>query len=115
MKELLLSFMFIAFSSAILAQNDSTIISKKEILAINLNIYPVPVRDNSFTITSDKEISYIKITNVIGQDIFRSRYNTPQTISKVVLDNPQRGIYIVSITFGDNTRIVRKIMIDGYN
>ena len=115
MKELLLSFVFIAFSSVILAQNDTTSISKKEILVFNVNIYPVPVRDNSFTISSDKEISYIKVTNVIGQDIFRNRYTTPQTISKVILDNPQRGIYIVSITFADNTRIVRKIMIEGYN
>jgi hypothetical protein len=115
MKELLLCLMIIAFSPVIMAQNDTTFISKKEIPVINVNIYPVPVRDNSFTITSDKEISYIKITNVIGQDIFRNRYSTPQTISKVILDNPQRGMYIVSITFADNTRIVRKIMIDGYN
>jgi hypothetical protein len=123
MKKGLLCFMFIAFSSLVLAQKDSTGISingnkyssVSDIQSINVSIYPVPVRDNSFTIKSDKEISSIKITNVIGQDIFRTKYNAPQPISKVNLDNPQRGIYIVTIVFSDGSRVVRKIMIEGYN
>jgi len=88
--------------------------STGETQSLNLNIYPVPVRDDSFTIKSDREFVSVKITNVIGQDIYRIKYNTAQSISKVVLDNPQRGMYIVTIGFTDGTRIVRKIMIEGY-
>ena len=79
----------------------------------NVSIYPVPVRDNNFTIKSDKEISAIKITNIIGQDIFRVKYSTPQLISKIVLDNPRRGMYLVVILFSDDTRVVKKVMIEG--
>ena len=79
----------------------------------NISIYPVPVRENSFTIKSDREISELKITNIIGQDIFRNHYNNPLSIIKVMLLNPKRGMYLVSITFTDGTRLVRKIMIEG--
>jgi hypothetical protein len=79
----------------------------------NISIYPVPVRDNSFTIKSDKEISVIKITNIIGQDVFRIKYNSPQLLSKIVLDNPRRGMYLVVILFSDETRVVKKVMIEG--
>jgi hypothetical protein len=123
MKNCLLCFFLIAIHSVILAQKDTIDISVNvnqkssigDVQSINVSIYPVPVRDNNFTIESDKEISSIKITNIIGQDIFRIKYNTPQPISKVDLDNPQRGIYIVTIVFSDDTRVVRKILIEGYN
>jgi hypothetical protein len=79
----------------------------------NVSIYPVPVRENSFTIKSDKEISSIKITNIIGQDIFRIKYSTPQFLSRILLENPRRGMYLVVIIFSDNTRVVKKVMIEG--
>jgi hypothetical protein len=78
----------------------------------SLLIYPVPVRDNVLNIRSTKEISSIKITNIIGQDIFRANYNNPQLIIKLILDNPSRGMYLVAITFSDRTRVVKKIMIE---
>jgi hypothetical protein len=107
----------------LLAQRDSVYYSlpsqpkelNRENENININIYPVPVRENNFTIKSDKEISSIKITNIIGQDIFRIKYTTPQLISKILLDNPRRGMYLVVILFRDNTRVVKKVMIEGSN
>ena len=100
------------------AQRDTVgIASGKAIVAEvqnpNISIYPVPVRENYFTVKSDKEISALKITNIIGQDIFRNSYNNPQYLIKVMLENPRRGMYLVSITFRDGTRMVRKIMIEG--
>jgi hypothetical protein len=123
MKQVLLSIIFLSFSFLISAQQDTTAftisqagrISGRETQSVNVNIYPVPVRENNFTIQSDKEFISVKITNVIGQDIFRVKYNTPQNLSKVFLDNPQRGLYIVTIAFSDESRIVRKIMIESYN
>jgi len=79
----------------------------------NINIYPVPVRESSFTIKSDREMSAVKVTNMIGQDIYRTRYNVPLSMTKVLLQNPpSRGIYLVTISFNDGSRIVRKIMIE---
>ena len=91
-----------------LAQKDIS----RDAASINVSIYPVPVRDNSFTIKTDKDISFVKITNIIGQDIFRFQYNDPQQLIKIFLDNPKRGMYLVTIIFSDGTRVVKKIMVE---
>ncbi|HEX7493709.1 MAG TPA: T9SS type A sorting domain-containing protein [Bacteroidales bacterium] len=91
-----------------LAQQDISRDSK----SFNVSIYPVPVRDNSFTIKTDRNISLVKITNIIGQDIFRLKYNDPQQLVKIFLDNPKRGMYLVTIIFSDGTRVVKKIMVE---
>jgi hypothetical protein len=79
---------------------------------LNISIYPVPVRDNSFTIKTEKDISFVKITNIIGQDIFRFRYSDPQQLIKIFLNNPKRGMYLVTIIFSDGIRVVKKIMVE---
>ena len=120
MKKSLLFVFFVIYTISLQAQKDtvnytSSTIQKNasaEASNVSINIYPVPVRDNRFTIKSDKEISFVKITNIIGQDIFRAQYNNPQTITKIVLDNPKRGMYLVTIIFSDNARVVKKIMIE---
>jgi hypothetical protein len=123
MKQFLL-LLFIVFSTLIAnAQRDTAVYSSGmspktgvfEVEGVNINIYPVPVRDNTFTIKSDKEISAIKITNIIGQDIFRIKYNNPLLLTKIILDNPRRGMYLVVILFRDDTRVVKKIMIEEVN
>jgi len=80
--------------------------------SFNVSIYPVPVRNNSFTIKTDRGISFVKITNIIGQDIFRLKNNDPQQLIKIILDNPIRGMYLVTIIFSDGTRVVKKIMVE---
>ena len=80
--------------------------------AVNVTIYPVPVRENNFTIKTDKDISFVRITNIIGQDIFRVKYNNPEQQIRIMLDNPKRGMYLVTVNFSDGTRVVKKIMIE---
>jgi hypothetical protein len=123
MKQFLLILLIFSTSINLFSQRDSVNnllqLQKKEIIQnannVNVTIFPVPVHDNYFTIKSDKEISEIKITNIIGQDIFRVKYATPQLISKILLDNPRRGMYLVVILFSDETRVVKKVMIEGSN
>jgi hypothetical protein len=123
MKHILLIFIVLSFSLNLFSQRDSVLFpaqpKQKEMIrdasSVAISIYPVPVRDNTFTIKSDKEMSLIRITNIIGQDIFRIKYTSPQNISKVILDNPKRGMYLVVILFSDDTRIVKKVMIEGEN
>ncbi len=81
-------------------------------VSVNISIYPVPVRENSFTIKTDRDISFVKITNIIGQDIFRSKYSNPQQLIKVLLENPKRGMYLVTIVFNDGSKAVKKIMVE---
>jgi hypothetical protein len=77
-----------------------------------VNIYPVPVRADSFTIKTDKSFSQIRVTNMIGQDIYRAQFKSPLQTTKVLLDNPRRGIYLVTIIFSDGLRVVKKIMVE---
>jgi hypothetical protein len=123
MKHFLFYLILISLPLNLFSQRDTTNLAvsqtRKEVIkdAIdgNVTIYPVPVRDNSFTIKSNKEISLIKVTNIIGQDIFRVKYNTPQLFVKILLDDPGRGMYLVVVLFNDNTRVVKKVMIEGTN
>ena len=123
MKQYLLLIFLVLSSLNTNAQRDTTNSSSglsqkaafNDAIGVNINIFPVPVRESTFTIKSDKEISAIKITNIIGQDIYRVKYNNPQLISKIVLDNPKRGMYLIAILFSDNTRVVKKIMIEVIN
>jgi hypothetical protein len=122
MKKGLLFFLIILITAALQAQKDSSAIASypvpksgpAELSSPGITIYPVPVRENSFVIKSEKEISFIKITNIIGQDIFRSKYNSPLTYTKIILDNPTRGMYLVTILFSDGSRVVKKIMVEQF-
>jgi hypothetical protein len=120
MRKSLLFFFFIVFTLILQGQKDTTAISGAyprnntggETGKINLTIYPVPVRDNTFTIKSDRDISSVKVTNIIGQDIYRIQFNSPQQLIKVPLENTKRGMYIVTVVFVDGIRIVKKIMVE---
>jgi hypothetical protein len=119
-KSLPIVFFLLILTLNLQAQKDTTTISKytaqkeylREATSTNVSIYPVPVRDNTFTIKTDKDISFVKITNIIGQDVFRFQYNDPQQLIKITLDNPKRGMYLVTIIFSDGIRIVKKIMVE---
>lgn len=89
--------------------------SASETANIKINIYPVPVTNNTFTIKTDRDITFVKITNIIGQDIFKTKYNNPQQQIRITLDDPQRGMYLVTIFFSDGLRVVKKIMIEESN
>ncbi|MGQ9620628.1 MAG: T9SS type A sorting domain-containing protein [Bacteroidales bacterium] len=120
MKNLLLFIGALFLSSALFAQKDTAIISanrdnkfQETDNSISVSIFPVPVKDGQFTIKTDRDISALRITNIIGQEIFKTVYNNPEKEVKVNLNNAGRGIYIIMITFSDNTRVVKKISSEG--
>ncbi|MCU0363411.1 MAG: hypothetical protein MUE32_08640, partial [Bacteroidales bacterium] len=57
-------------------------------------------------------ISFVKVTNIIGQDIYKKQYNDPLQIVDVLLENPKRGMYLVTLVFSDGIRVVKKIMVE---
>ena len=120
MKRSLLLIFLLIFTLVLSGQKDSInaigAIAQKEYSReannVSISIYPVPVRDNSFTIKTDRDISFVKITNIIGQDVLRLQYNEPQQFIKVFLENPKRGMYLVTIIFSDGFKVVKKIMVE---
>jgi hypothetical protein len=119
MKKSLLFIFLIIITLCLYSQKDTVVIRQNQAYRsysgenanVNVTIYPVPVKENNFTLKADKDIAFVKITNIIGQDIFKSRYSDQQLI-RIFLDNPKRGMYIVTILFADGTRIVKKIMVE---
>ncbi len=120
MRRSLLIIFLTLFTLNLLSQKDTINVSgtlahrdySREADNVSVTIYPVPVRDNSFTIKTDRYISSVKVTNIIGQDIFRFRYTDPQQLIKISLENPKRGIYLVTVIFSDGLRVVKKIMVE---
>ncbi|MEA1886036.1 MAG: T9SS type A sorting domain-containing protein [Bacteroidota bacterium] len=78
----------------------------------NTKIFPVPVTNNHFTITSDKAFIFIRLTNIIGQETKREKFNYPRNRAEINFPDVQKGIYLVTIQFEDKTRTVKKILID---
>ena len=120
MKKSLLFIIIVFLTVSLQAQRDTTKILgtlpqndiSRNASNINVSIYPVPVRENSFTIKTDRDVSSIKVTNIIGQDIIRVQNSNPQQLTKIFLDNPKRGMYLVTIIFSDGARVVKKIMVE---
>jgi len=120
MRKFLLFIISACLTISLPAQKDSSSVAtgylKSSIASkgpdVRISIYPVPVRENYVNIKTDKDVSFVKITNIIGQDIYRAQYNNPQTLNKIILDNPTRGMYLVTIIFSDGVRVVKKIMIE---
>jgi hypothetical protein len=120
MKKSLLFIFLIILTLTLHAQKDTITIAgippqkdiSRDIANVNVSIYPVPVRENSFTIKTDRDVSFIKITNIIGQDVFRVKYINPQQLIRIALENSKRGMYLVTIIFSDGTRVVKKIMVE---
>lgn len=120
MKKSLLFIFLLIFTLTIHAQKDTTNVvgtlpqknNSSESGNINISIFPVPVRDNTFTIKTDRDINLVRVTNIIGQDIYRIQFNSSQQVVRVPLDNPRRGMYLVTIIFSDGIRVVKKIMIE---
>ena len=76
-----------------------------------IKIFPVPVLNGQFTITSDKGFTLIRMTNIIGQEILRERFNYPRNRAEFNFTSAEKGIYLVTIELEDKTRVVRKILI----
>jgi len=115
MKKWFSILLFSIFTIHLQAQKDSLSYKRYsgDVSNIVINIYPVPVKDNRFTIKCNTDISAIKITNIIGQDIYRAQYKNPQPVTDILLlNNQKRGMYLVTIIFKDGRRVVKKILIE---
>ena len=121
MRIILLAIVLFTITLSLQGQRDTTFFSPEngtiagqfsEAKSVTLSLYPVPVKENFFNISSDKDIVLVKVTNIIGQDILRIQYNNPQNLLKINLNNPRRGMYLVTILFSDGERVVKKILIE---
>ncbi|MFZ4399766.1 MAG: T9SS type A sorting domain-containing protein [Bacteroidales bacterium] len=72
-----------------------------------LEIYPNPT-DGKFTINCNTEISYIEISNIIGEKILMSKKLIQK--EEIDLSSQPKGIYFIKIISGDK-RYIRRILV----
>ncbi|HKL66271.1 MAG TPA: T9SS type A sorting domain-containing protein [Bacteroidales bacterium] len=78
----------------------------------SLKIFPVPVTNSRFTITSDKAFEFVRMTNIIGQETTREKFSYPRKRAVISFSDARKGIYLVTIRYEDKTRVVKKILVD---
>ena len=77
-----------------------------------IKIFPVPVIEGRFTVSSDIPFTLIRMTSIIGQEVKRERFYFPQKEAEITFNATEKGIYLVTIEFEDKTRIVKKILVE---
>ena len=76
-----------------------------------LNIYPNPVVSEHFTITSDEKIISAQVFDIMGKEIINNSFTLPQKEAVVEIGQNHKGIYMVKVTFMNNTAAVQKILV----
>jgi hypothetical protein len=73
-------------------------------------VFPNPVTDGFISIQTEKEITQIEIMNIVGQRILIYR---PESLNSVRLEigNLNAGIYLVKLSFSDNTNATKRIWV----
>ncbi|MFA9214008.1 MAG: T9SS type A sorting domain-containing protein [Candidatus Methylacidiphilales bacterium] len=87
----------------------NTLNSINDINAITTQVYPNP-NDGKFTINSTANMSYIQITNILGEVVFSENINGNSV--PITLNNLATGLYFYSINTIDNKVIIGKILIN---
>ena len=77
-----------------------------------IKIFPVPVLNNRFTVSSDVPFKFIRMTNIIGQEITREKLVFPVNSKVIEFQGAEKGIYLITIELEDKRKIVRKILVD---
>jgi hypothetical protein len=76
-----------------------------------LRIFPNPVVDEQFSVTSNVKMKSLEVFNIIGKEIYRETLTVPAKETKVTIGQRDRGVYLVKVVFVDNSVTVQKILI----
>jgi len=94
-----------------LVVTDSVVNVSNEIVS-SLKVYPNPVKDDQFRVSSDKSIQRISITNMLGQTIKDDIYANPVFDQHISLMDAKNGVYILNVNYIDGSFETRKILLN---
>jgi hypothetical protein len=78
----------------------------------SLKVYPNPVSGNRFQISSVKGIREVTISNMTGQVMDSRIYTVPVFEDSYHFENPQSGLYILSVKYLDDTKETKKLLLE---
>ena len=76
---------------------------------VSVDVYPNPVLGDEFTISSDAEISGVKILNILGQQVFEQNFIGGTKIN-IELEIKEKGIYLVQVKTFDGRVTTKRIL-----
>ncbi|MDZ7742094.1 MAG: lamin tail domain-containing protein [Bacteroidota bacterium] len=79
---------------------------------IQVEMYPNPVQDGQFSISSPEQIRSVEIVNLMGSVVYRQQLSNMAYSMEVKLEQAEKGIYFVMIHFGNKSSQTRKIIIE---
>jgi hypothetical protein len=77
---------------------------------IGVMIFPNPVSDGEVTISAEKIIAKIQLLNIVGEQISIEAPEADKSV-KLNLTDLKTGIYLIKITFADNTGTTKKLWV----
>lgn len=75
----------------------------------NVKVWPNPTANNSFTVSSSKNINTIIVTNLIGQIVYTEQ-NVDSKTSYLQIDNAGSGVYFVNVMADDQSNTTSKVV-----
>jgi hypothetical protein len=76
----------------------------------SVELYPNPATNAQVTISAEKEIQKIQLLNIVGEQVRVEEPESSNTV-KLALEDIKNGIYIVKITFTDNTSTTKRLWV----
>jgi hypothetical protein len=77
----------------------------------NISVYPNPVINDRFTLSSQQTVAEVEIFSVIGQSVYKQVFTKGQQQVEVENLNLEKGMYLVKVTSGNKTTAVKKILV----
>ena len=77
----------------------------------SVEIFPNPVTEGRFTVSTDKNIQVVQVMNITGKIVYNQEYQPNTTTVVVEMKDVENGVYLVRIGFTDKTVHTQKIMV----
>ena len=99
-----LAFLGIAF------QGYSSTYERVDEKPATMKVFPNPVVDGTLSIDSDSKIEKIEILSIVGQVVYIQEPE-PSNSVRLYLDNIKTGVYLIKVSFEDNTSDTKRIWV----
>jgi hypothetical protein len=122
-KQILFLFIIFLWATSVLNANSVGIQSENSLNSVGfqnelkfisseLKIFPNPVTDDKFSVSSLKNIETIQLNNILGQKTEIELFKINEKAFKVTLKDKKQGIYLVTIIFEDKSKEVKRIVVN---
>jgi hypothetical protein len=110
-------FSFILNANSVEIQSDNSLNStgfqnELKFVSSELKIFPNPVTDNKFSVSSVKNIEAVQLNNILGQKTEIELFKINEKAFKVTLKDKKQGIYLVTIIFEDKSKEVKRVIVN---